>query len=310
MSKDIQKDVQIIGIDLGRGYTKAYSEHNELKKQCLFKSVIGMGRNIDFSNYDNPIYIEVNNQNYFAGILAEEEGHASARNSKDSKTTPTAEKLLYAALNQVAVTDEVKLMIGVPYKTFNKSTLSEITEKYKNKKVKIEDKINGGYKEITITDIKIFREGDAALMWEVKDKKENEKPIGVITIGFRSTELSYFDKGLKFNDKKSKTIDNLGNRTALEFVESELGQKNIMKDLNVIDSSTDYEDLKKNAYESLSERISQEIEDKWINLSEMDICIAGGTALNMKFDEQFKLVDDPQMATAKGLFLVGSRVFK
>ncbi|WP_049043233.1 ParM/StbA family protein [Clostridium sporogenes] len=304
------KDVQIIGIDLGRGYTKAYSEHNELKKQCLFKSVIGIGRNIDFSNYDRPIYIEVNNQDYFAGILAEEEGYTPTRNSKDSKTTSTVEKLLYAALNEVAVEDEVKLMIGVPYKTFRKSTLNEIENKYKDKKVKIKDKINGGYKDINIVDVKIFREGDAALMWEVREQKENQQPIGMVTIGFRTTELSYFDKGLKFNDKLSKTIDNLGNRTALEYVQNELETKNISKDLNVIDSSTDYDIMKKNAYQVLSERISQEVEDNWINLAEMNIYIAGGTALNMEFDKQFKLVDDPQMATAKGLFLVGTRVFK
>ncbi|EPY6472560.1 hypothetical protein ACWO4B_003257 [Clostridium sporogenes] len=311
MSKDIQKDIQIIGIDLGRGYTKAYSEYNELKKQCLFKSVVGIGgRTLDFSNYENPIYIETEDEDYFAGILAEKEGYSPTRNSKDSKTTLTAERLLYAALNEVVVADEVKLMMGVPYKKFRKSTLAEITEKYKDKKVKIKDKINGGYKDINIIDVQIFREGDSAIMWEIRNEKENEKPIGIVTIGFRTTELSYFDKGLDFNDKKSKTIDNLGNRTALEYVQKELAKEDTMKDLNEIDTSKDYDLLKKSGYASLSERISQEIEDFWINLSEMDIFVAGGTALNMKFDEQFKLVDDPQMATAKGLFLVGTRVFK
>lgn len=302
-------NTQVIGIDLGRGYTKAYSEYNELKKQCLFKSVIGMGRPLDFTNYDHPIYIETDNENYFAGILAEEEGYTPTRNSRDSKTSSTVEKLLYASLNEVAVEDNVKLMIGVPYKTFRKSTLSEIEDKYKDKKIRIKDKINGGYKDINILDVKIFREGDAALMWEVRDKNENEKPIGMISIGFRTTELSYFDKGLKFNDKRSKTIE-LGNKSALEYVQNYLENENVMKELNEIDSSTDYDDLKKMAYKSLSERISQEIEDNWINLSEMDIYIAGGTALNMRFDKKFKLVDDPQMATSKGLFLVGTRVFK
>ncbi|HID0769599.1 TPA: hypothetical protein ACXC99_003696 [Clostridium botulinum] len=303
------KDVQIIGVDLGRGYTKAYSEHNELKKQCLFKSVIGMGRALDFSDYENPIYIEVGDEDYFAGILAEKEGYTPTRNSKDSKTTSTVEKLLYAALNEVAVEDEVKLMIGVPYKTFRKSTLNEIENKYKDKKLKIKDKINGGYKDINIVDIKIFREGDAALMWEVRDQKENQKPVGIIAVGFRTTELSYFNKGLEFNDKRSKTIE-LGNRSALEFVQNKLEDEDIMKDLNEIDTSEDYDVMKKNAYEVLSERISQEVEDNWINLAEMDVYVAGGTALNMKFDKKFKLVDDPQMATAKGLFLVGTRVFK
>ena len=305
----MENDVQIIGMDLGRGYTKAYSEYNEQKKSCLFKSVIGLGRNLDFSLYDQPIFIEQDKESYFAGMLAEKEGYTPTRNSKDSKTTTTAEKLLYAALNEVAIADKVKLMLGVPYKIFKKSTLSEVTEKYKDKEVTIKDKINGGYKNIKIVDVKIFREGDAALMWEVKDKCATEKPTGIVSVGFRTTEISYFDKGLKFNDKRSKTIE-LGNRSALEFVQNKLEDQNIMKDLNEIDTSNDYEALKKNAYESLSERISQEIEDNWINLDEMDVYISGGTALNMEFDKDFKLVDDPQMATAKGLYLVGTRIFK
>lgn len=305
----MENDVQIIGMDLGRGYTKAYSEYNEQKKSCLFKSVIGLGRNLDFSLYDQPIFIEHNKESYFAGMLAEKEGYTPTRNSKDSKTTTTAEKLLYAALNEVAIADKVKLMLGVPYKIFKKSTLSEVTEKYKDKEITIKDKINGGYKNIKIVDVKIFREGDAALMWEVKDKCATEKPTGIVSVGFRTTEISYFDKGLKFNDKRSKTIE-LGNRSALEFVQNKLEDENIMKDLNEIDTSNDYEALKKNAYESLSERISQEIEDNWINLDEMDVYISGGTALNMEFDKCFKLVDDPQMATAKGLYLVGTRIFK
>ena len=87
--------------------------------------------------------------------------------------------------------------------------------------------------------------------------------------------------------------------------------RNIIKDVNEIDTSTDYDELKKKAYAIASENIEQQIEDKWINLdqSEIDIYISGGTSLNMSFDGIFKRVDDPQMATAKGLWLAGSRLF-
>lgn len=40
----------------------------------------------------------------------------------------------------------------------------------------------------------------------------------------------------------------------------------------------------------------------------MDIYICGGTALKM--DWEFDVLDDAQMATAKGLYLVGTRIFK
>lgn len=301
--------IQIVGLDIGRGYTKAYSEFNDMKKECLFKSVVGLGRNLDFTIYENPIYIDVDNEGFFVGMLAEKEGYTPTRNSKDSKTSATVEKLMYAALNEVAVAEEVKIMLGVPYKLFRKSILNEVIGKYKDKEVKIKDKINGGYKNIKILDIQIFREGDAALMWQVRNNKTNDKPIGIATVGFRTTELSYFDKGLKFNDKRSKTLE-FGNKSALDFVQNILEDRDIIKELNEIDSSNDYDELKNVGYNNLSEKISQEIEDTWLNLSEMDIYIAGGTALNMKFEERFKLAEEPQMSTAKGLFLVGTKVFK
>ena len=155
----------------------------------------------------------------------------------------------------------------------------------------------------------IFRESDAALYWQVRDNKSNNKPVGLVSIGFRSTEMSYFDKGLKFNDKKSDTLE-FGNRSVMNNVKDKLLNMGIIKDINEIDTSNDYEDMKKSAYALASENIEQQIEDKWVNLSEMDIYIAGGTALNMKFDNKFKVIEDAQMATAKGLWLIGTRTFK
>ena len=46
----------------------------------------------------------------------------------------------------------------------------------------------------------------------------------MVTVGFRTTEFTYFDKGMKFNDKKSKSLE-LGNKTALEYVQRELNDK-------------------------------------------------------------------------------------
>ncbi|MPQ42853.1 ParM/StbA family protein [Clostridium tarantellae] len=301
--------VQIIGLDIGRGYVKGYSEINGLTKECLFKSVVGEGRNLDFSNYEKPMMINYKEEDWFIGLLAEKESQTLIRNSKDSKVSETVEMLMAAALCELAVEDEVKIMLGVPYKSFRKSVLAEIIESYKGKIIKVKDKINGGIKAITIKDISIFREGDSALYWQVRNNNSNDKPIGLVSVGFRTTELSYFEKGLKFSDKKSETLE-FGNRSVMSNIKDKLLEKDIIKDLNEIDTSDDYNDLKEKAYKIATENIEQNIEDKWVNLDEMDIYIAGGTSLNMKFDSRFKRVDDAQMATAKGLWLVGTRTFK
>lgn len=300
---------QIIGLDIGRGYSKGYSEINGLVKECMFKSIIGEGRALNFADYESPIMINFKNEDWFIGLLAEQESQTPIRNSKDSKTTETVQTLIAAALSQLAVEEEVKIVLGVPYKSFRKSVLEEVVETYKGKEIKVKDKINGGTKEIKIVDIMIFRESDAALYWQVRDNKNNNKPVGLVSIGFRTTEMSYFDKGLKFNDKKSDTIE-FGNRSVMNNVKDKLLNMGIIKDVNEIDTSNDYEDIKKKAYKIASENIEQQIEDKWINLGEMDIYIAGGTALNMSFDSRFKVLADAQMATAKGLWLIGTRTFK
>ena len=304
-------NLQIIGLDIGRGYTKGYTEINGIQKECLFKSIIGEGRELDFSNYKEPIMIEYNNEEWFIGLLAEKESQTLIRNSKDSKISTVVDVLIAAALNQLAVEDEVNIMLGVPYKSFRKSVLNEVIDTYKNKEFKVKDKIHGGYKQIKVANVSIFREGDAALYWQVRNNKENNKPVALVNVGFRTTELSYFDKGLKFNDKNSDTIE-FGNRSIMSNVKDKLMNKGIIKDVNEIDTSNDYSDLKQRAYSIATESIEQTIEEKWVNLSksEMDIYIAGGTAINMNFsNKQFIKIKEPQMATAKGLWLVGTMKF-
>lgn len=305
----MKDDIQIIGADLGRGFAKGYSEYNDRKLECMFRSVVGMGREIDFSNYDDPIYIEVDGEDYFAGDLAQNEAISPTANSRDSKASLTAEKLLYAMLNKIAITDKIKIMFGVPNKSFRKVVLAELQEKYKDKEVEIKDKISGATKKITIVDVGMFREADAALLWTVRNNKKNDRPIGMVTIGFRTTEFSYFDEGLKFNDKKSQTLET-GNKTPLQYVQKIISKDNTMKELHQIDSSNKYDDIKEIGYKNLAESIEQQIEESWINLNEMDIFLAGGTTLNLKMDKMFTVVEDAQTCTAKGLYLIATKLLK
>lgn len=306
----INQESQIIGADIGRGYTKGYTVYNGEASEYCFKSIVSLGREIDFDDYKDPIYLEVEGEEYFAGILAEVEGYSPTSNNMESKITLTAEKLLYALLDKLAVANSVKLVLGVPNKSYNKRTLTEVIEAYKGKTVKIMNNITKCYKKVFIEDISIFRESDAALFWELRDRTTTNKPIGMVTVGFRTTEFTYFDKGMKFNDKKSKSLE-LGNKTALEYVQRELNDKyNLSKELFEIDSNTgDYDKLKGKGYRILSEKVAQEVDSYWVNTEEMDIYFGGGTTQRMKIYNG-TLVEAPQMATAKGLYIVGTRVFK
>lgn len=306
----MKNETQLIGMDIGRGYVKAYSEVDDNVKKTIFKSVYGDGRDgkVEFKDYKEPKYIEFENNKYFVGILAEKESHTPIRNTKDSKVTNTAKVLLATALNDIVVKDKVKIVFGVPYTNFKQSVLKEVINTYKGSKIKVKDKLTGGLKEIEIEDVKIFREGDAALLYALNGKINEDKTVGLAAIGFRTTELSYFDKGFVFNDKLSDSLD-FGNMKLLTLVKEELESKEIYKDLNEIDTSNDYDIEKQNARRLGSENLEQRIEEKWINKNEMDLYVAGGTSINLELGDEFKKIDDPQMATAKGLFEVAKRTF-
>lgn len=301
-------NTQIIGIDVGRGFLKGYSVYNNEVYQCMFKSLISLGRDIDTSKYKNPIHIEFNSENYFVGELAEIEGDNTTPNLRDDKTTHTVQVLVAAALSKLAVVDNVKIIMGVPNKIFDKINMDKIVSTYKGKIFKVKDKLTNSYKKVLIEDITIFREGDAALIWYTKDRNSLDKPFGMVTVGFRTSEFSYFDKNFRFNDKLSITME-LGNKNALEYVQKELKRQQIMKTTAEIDSSDEYDDLKRKAYRMLQESIMDAIQGEiWKNHLEMEIKIAGGTPMHFT-DMEYELIPESQMATAKGLFYVGEELF-
>lgn len=304
--------IQFIGADLGRGYVKGYTEVNGKVKECLFQSIIGDAREVDYKKYINPIHLEVNNEEYFVGELAEKESFNSIPNFSDDKTTDVAEKLLYALLSNISECENVQICIGVPNKAFNKANSDKIAAKFEGKTITIKNKIDNTEKTITIHKIGIFRESDAALFYAVNTHERRvelqAKRVGMITVGFRTTELSYFDIGMKFNDRLSTTKE-FGNRTVLDIISKSLDKQGISKSLSEIDNDNNYDDLKEIGYKNLLEKIKQEIDMIWINNAEMEIFIAGGTSKNFKtIPDKFEKVKNPQMITARGLHFIAQNL--
>ncbi|MEG1482942.1 MAG: ParM/StbA family protein [Cetobacterium sp.] len=302
--------VQNIGADIGRGYVKGYTEIEGNVNSCMFKSVVGLGRQMEFENYEDPIFLKVaigNKcfENVFCGLLAEVEGHAPIRNSMDSKNTDTVRKLLAALLSKIAVKEEVNIMLGVPNREFTKTNLAAIVEDYKGKTVEVLDYITKESKKITIKNISIFRESDAALLYQVtKNKLNNGNDHVMVNVGFRTTEISFYDNELKYNDKKSKSLE-LGNKTVLEYVQNIHDKRS----LEEIDTSSRYDDLKSQGYQNLAENIEQTVESLLVNMDEINLYACGGVIKNLDLSDKFIPTEDPQMITSKGLYLIATRKF-
>lgn len=303
-------DYQIIGLDIGRKNTKVYSEFNGEIYSTIFSSIIGDGRDIKFDDYKDPIYISVDNTDYFVGELAEKESYSPTRNSSDSKISLTARILVHSAISKIAKCDKVRIVLGVPNNAYRKQVLLGIIETYQGKTIKVKDKISNTSKTVLIEMIDIFREGDAVCYDVMRDRINTDKDAAFISVGFRTSEISYFEKGMNFIDRLSKTVP-YGNQHILSYVQNKLKENNIVKELHEIDSNIgDYDDLKKIAYELASESFTQKIETIIENGFVMtDVYVAGGTMLHLSLDTRFNTVDNPIMSVSRGLAYVGSLIF-
>ena len=315
--ESMMSEVQYIGADLGRGFVKGYTEFEGKVLECIFKSIAGDGRSLmDYKPYKNPIHLKIDGEEVFAGEISEKESFNKRYNFSDDKTSKTTGQLLFTLLSKLAYSSKVRIGLGVPNKEFSTESFNKVKKAYQHKIVEIYDCISGEKKKITIEDIIIFRESDAALLHTINNHKDrvalNNQRLGMITLGFKTSELTYFEKGQNFNDKLSKTIE-MGNRTVLDIIQDSLDKKGISKELSEIDTEKEYDDIKQPLYENLIESINQKIEMEWVNYKDVRIFLGGGTSLNIKekhIPAKFEKISEPQMATAKGLFFVAKELLK
>lgn len=303
----INNKVQLINIDAGRKNCKISSEYNGETYYDIFSSVIGDARkSVDMDKYNDPIYIEVEGNEYFVGELSELESYSPTRNASDSKTSKTVEILICAAISRIAKCDTIRLNLSVPNNMYNRKTLSNVLEKYQGKKLIVKDMINNVTKTVIIEMCDIWREADCVAFDYLRDKVNEDRDMVFISVGFKSLEISFFRKNFEFIDRLSDTIF-YGNQNILGYVQNKLKENGIVRDLLEIDANeNDYDELKRVAYELASETIMQKLEERIPNQSEVEIIIAGGTAMKLSLDERFVIVEEPMFSVVRGLNYVGS----
>lgn len=305
----MEKEVQIIALDIGRKNTKVYSIYNGVEYKEIYSSVISDGRYIKFDEYNNPIFINVDNTDYFIGSLAEKEGYTVTRNSSDSKTSLTVRILMHAAILKVAQSSNIKLMLGVPSNQYRKSILLQVIECYKDKYFTVRDNIENKFKTVYIEDIEIYREADSVCM-DVLNGEPNGKDVLFVSVGFKTLEASYYNKYGDYIDRYSTTIF-YGHKDMLAYVQNRLRAEGTVVDVIDIDNNVgDYDILKAEAYELASETLVQKLEEIVPNLDNVDVVLSGGTIKHLTLDERFSVTDDPIMNVAKGLFKVGEVLYE
>jgi len=210
--------MEVLGIDIGFGFTKASNG----KEFVMFKSIYGEAVDIQFrsdfgnNSFTNNLHVTIDDKSYFVGDFAEQQSNVRQFTLDQEKLLSDFVKILALTvagkfsdretpLNvvsglPVAYFKEnnkrfAKILTGQHNIIYHKPDGSEVTRRVYIKKVRMMPQPLGSFFNLLMDE-----NGKITNMELTKQK------IGVIDIGFRTTDFTIFDH-LRYIDRGSATMD-------------------------------------------------------------------------------------------------------
>ncbi len=297
--------MEIVGIDVGFGFTKAYNGKNFV----IFKSLIGDVSDIQFraslgdDSSTSNLHITLDDKSYFIGSYAELQ-------SNIREFTLDQEKLIEDFVKILAITaaglctdtvGPIHVVSGLPV-----GYLKRDTKKFK-KMVKGTHEItyhnrNGKdlTKKITIDKIHIIPQPIGSIFnlifdenGKIKDRKFAKQKLGVVDIGFKTSDFSIFDH-LQYIERGSSTMDT-GISKCFSVIANKLRQESninieLYRMFKFIESGMikirgkeyNISNLKKRVYSHAATAISADLNRLWENDWDIDtIILSGGGSVEL-----------------------------
>ena len=297
--------MEIVGIDVGFGFTKAYNGSNAI----IFKSLIGEATEIQFHSLlgdeaaTSNLHVTLDNKSYFIGSYAELQ-------SKLPEFTLDQEQLIENFVKILAITgvglcsdsqEPLNVVTGLPVEYLRRDMrrlkemiqgIHEITFHECDGKDKT--------KQILINKIYVIPQPIGSIFnlifdnnGKIRDKSLAAQKLGVVDIGFRTTDLSIFNH-LQYIERGSATLNTgiskyygaLANKLRREsninlelyrifnFLESGI-IKIRGKELNI-------SSLKKKLYSQAATTIASDLNRRWENDWDIDsIILSGGGSVEL-----------------------------
>jgi len=302
-----------IAIDIGYGFVKAMNENGDIIR---FPSIVALDRsermrNILKSNGEDysvsiwPAGELENSRSYLIGDAAMVGGSGIRTWEEKAVENANLQILIATAASLLGNDDEIDLVVGLPL-TYYRTQKDEVTSLLKKLDVSI---IVDGYnrKRVKVNTVYVFPQGAGAyyaaclsINGEVKNPQLVNNPVGLIDIGYRTTDILVMSKGKKGlmpREELSGGID-LGMKFAYQIVQSEIEE--VVKkpiDLLAIEKAIFWEQSKllhrgieyslseyvQFANEELANQITAKVKIKWgdeiDSLSAVIIAGGGGEAL-------------------------------
>jgi plasmid segregation protein ParM len=291
----------IIGIDVGFGFTKA----TDGKDFLVFKSVYGEAVELQYresllsaSKSDEHIQIELDDTSYFIGELAERQSTSRSFTLDQTQFISASSRILVlGALSKLVQEDAtIKLVVGLPighYRQFKAELgkLLKATHEFSSTNAQGET----SNLKITVESVRVLPQPVGTVMDSLlsalghpQNKQVASEKIGIIDVGFRTSDYTISDKG-RYSERGSLTTKN-GISRAFTKIATKLKEAcgidiEIYRLFNAIDTgsikvrgkSYDLKAITDQAFKQLATQISTDANSLWVDDWDMDaIMITGG----------------------------------
>ncbi|MCG8619690.1 MAG: ParM/StbA family protein [Desulfobacterales bacterium] len=292
--------MEIVGIDVGFGFTKAYNGKNSV----IFKSLIGDAADIQFraslgdATATSNLHITLNDKSYFLGSYAELQSNIPEFTLDQEKLIEDFIKILAitAAGLCTNTTGPINVVTGLPVGYLKRDTrrlkdmirgTHEITYHNQNgqddtRRINI-DKVHVIPQPIGSIFNLIFDEKG-----KITDRTLAGSKLGVVDIGFKTTDVSIFDH-LQYIERGSSTMDT-GISKCFSVIANKLRQESninieLYRIFKFVESGMikikgkeyNIANLKKRVYTTSASAIAEDLNRLWENDWDIDsIVLSGG----------------------------------
>ena len=294
--------MDILGVDIGFGFTKA----TDGKRDLIFKSVLGEATDIQLREEmiavggleESHLHVETDGKAYFVGELAERQSNVRFFTLDQSQFISKFAKVfaLTAAAQLVKGFVPINLVTGLPigyYRDFKDELVKLLVGEHLVSYV--DSSGNKEEKSININKVRVVPQPFGSLfnlmlndLGEMGDKRLAKDKIGIIDIGFRTSDYTISDK-MKYSQRGSRTTDS-GIARAFNVVASKLRENSginveLYRLYDAIDKGVikirgkeyDLSSLTEQVFSQLATSIANEVDRLWVDDWDIDaITITGG----------------------------------
>jgi plasmid segregation protein ParM len=292
--------VNVVGIDIGFGFTKATNG----KDMLVFKSIFGEATDIQFreqllsvSSPEEHLHIELEGESFFVGELAERQSHVrSFTLDQNQFITNFAKTMAMTALSRIVSPDDtVNLVTGLPV-SFYRRHREELSGLLLGAHSLVTLDQSGARHEmpVTVKQVRVIPQpfgslfnlmmGDTA---ELSDKRYAQEKIGVVDVGFRTTDYTVSDR-TKYSGRGSGSSESGIARAFAMIAVKLLEQTGVDVELyrmydavargsiKIRGKTIDLRPLTEEAFSKLASAVATEVNRLWADDWDIDLIVVTG----------------------------------